>query len=270
MWLQRFALDAVMRARLAPRFALFQMFLRTLEEIGADRQELEAALARCTDVGPSFVATFRALAERGGDASYRAVVYALLADWATSEPYEREKNYAIAVPAFEQFARAHQPRIERIDLPFRETALSAYWMTPHATPSTAGARRPTTTSPKSGWSRWPTPPARVGSAALVIDLPGYGESFLRGSRFDGVESLRATADADRSRFISSRGITRPGVFGVSLSGMLAHLLASLNERVVALRDWAGPRICHGCGITCSFTAPPFHDRVWRRCDGRFP
>ena len=146
--------------------ALFQMFLRTLEEIGADRQELEAALARCTDVGPSFVATFRALAERGGDASYRAVGNALLADWATSEPYEREKNYAIAGPAFEQFARAHQPRIERIDLPFRETALSAYWMTPHATPAAAVLFVPgqtKTTSPKSGWSRWLMPPARVGS-----------------------------------------------------------------------------------------------------------
>src|SRR5258708_39096120 len=147
---QLLVVNGVMRLRVAPRFGLFRMFFRTLVEIGAAPLELEEALGHCRDGGPSFVRVFRELAERvgvraGADAAphdhYRSALYALLADWACHDLEERRRNYAIAIPEFELFARGHAPRIERVVVPYRGVGLRAYYVAPER-PAAAGLPLP--------------------------------------------------------------------------------------------------------------------------------
>jgi pimeloyl-ACP methyl ester carboxylesterase len=243
--LQRILLDRVLRYGLAERFALFQMFRRTLVAIGADTRELDEAFAEARDVGPSLAGAFRRLAERllerapnDPRAARRASTYALVADWATTEPRERRRNYDIAIAAFDVFARASRPVIERAKIPFRSSGLAAYFVTPPG--ATGGVLLiPGNDEPK----EWMIPMAEAacarGLAALALDLPGYGESHLWGTRLDGRAALEDSARA-AADWLAARGVVRIGTFGVSLGGLVAHLLAALEPRIGASTGIGGP------------------------------
>jgi pimeloyl-ACP methyl ester carboxylesterase len=244
---QLLVLDELMKRGIATRFGLFRMFFRTLVEIGADPTELEEGFRLCEDVGPSFVQVFRALAERraeeartGGCAHdhYRSALYALLADWASHGEHERARNYDLAISEFELFADAHVPRMERVTIAYRAVGLRAYYAAPEQ-PTAAVLLLPGNDEPK----EWMVPMAEAACArrlaALAIDLPGYGENYLSGTRLDGKASLRDCARGALD-FLASRGVNRVGVFGVSLGGLLAHLLAGLESGFAASAGLGGP------------------------------
>jgi pimeloyl-ACP methyl ester carboxylesterase len=76
-------------------------------------------------------------------------------------------------------------------------------------------------------------------AALALDLPGYGESHMRGTRLEGPESLRDAATA-AYRFVANRGLERSAVLGVSLDGLLAHAFAAFEPHFKASVGLGGP------------------------------
>ena len=240
-------IGGLVRANVATRFGLFKMFVRTLVAVGADPAELERALRRCRDVGPSFVSVFRELAETVATPSdrdatpeelFRATLYGLLADWATFDLEGRRANYALAIPYFERFARAHDPPIERVRIPFRRTGISGYFVAPE------GARAavllvPGNDEPKEWMATMAAAATARRLAAIAIDLPGYGENALCGVRLDGNASLRESASGVLT-FLSDRGIHRAGVFGVSSGGLVAHLVAGLVPAFTASVGLGGP------------------------------
>ena len=65
-----------------------------------------------------------------------------------------------------------------------------------------------------------------GLAALVIAIWSWATVKVWAWLALGWRGVNARDQDAAIDFISSRGITRVGVFGVSLSGMLAHLLAA--------------------------------------------
>jgi pimeloyl-ACP methyl ester carboxylesterase len=256
---QRAVLDRVVRWNLAPRFGLFRMFLETLVEVGADRRELEEAFHRCRDIGPSFVGVFRELSARTAASAssardrYRSAIYALLADWACADVSERRRNYALALPEFAVYSRDHDPVITPVVVPFRDVGLHGFFVSPERA-SAAVVLVPGNDEPK----EWMVPFAEAacarGLAALAVDLPGYGENALGSTRLDGREAL---ADCARGavEFLRSRELRRVGVLGVSLGGLLVHLMAALEPEIRASAGLGGPY-----DLEWTFTHVPYLQR----------
>jgi pimeloyl-ACP methyl ester carboxylesterase len=241
---------------------VFAMLLRSLENFGGRREEIEAALRSPEARGIHPRETFRALGARlteegaaleasGGkqsagaarEAYLRSAVYYLASDWFGIDADEISWNYERMLLAFDAYRRLCDPPIEKVTLPFGEGTIFAHFRAPRgASKAPAVLIVQGNDEVKEFNTRMEEAALAQGLAVLDLDPPGWGESYLAGTRCRGPEDYRK-AIALAVDYLSARAEVEAlsiGVMGVSFGGLLAPYAASLEPRIAAAAGLGGP------------------------------
>jgi dienelactone hydrolase len=241
------------------RLAVFDMLLRSVEEFGADTEELRAAAESPAARDSSLSEILRGLAldlgrmaesaeksgdaEKARDAFRRSAVYALLLDWIKADPAAIAENYALAMPAFDRFRALAQPPMEKFRLPFRGLWISAHYRAPQGADGAPAVLIVQGNDEVKELNVGIEDAAlERGMAILDLDPPGWGESYLSGSRCrdredyelgvkTAIDWLQARPEIDPGRI---------GAFGLSYGGLLSPYAAGLDGRIGAAVGLGGP------------------------------
>jgi 2,6-dihydroxypseudooxynicotine hydrolase len=237
---------------------LGHMLTRAFVCFGADYQEVEQTLrgsrsltdlaGRFADLGErweslgeqALVQSHRATAR---EAYRRAAVYYGVEAWAAVRPGQLSDAYVDIGRCYEAYCQLASPPIERVEIPFGETFLTGYLRLP------AGNRPVPCVILVQGFDtikEWMAPITRMaverGVATLSVDMPGNGEALARGLPLGTPAEAEAVAAAlcaflhDHPRVQAAR----VGVFGFSIGGFVALVMASTMERLGACATLGAP------------------------------
>ena len=242
------------------KMPVFKMLLHSLEFFGADLAEIKEAFTSPYNKSRSLIDIFRLLGEKakkaGEDAEkqdnkedarlkyHRAAIYYLCADWFT---YNRESialNYQLMIPCYDKFRAFSEPQIDKIEFPFTEGTLNAFYRVP----KTDKDRMPAVIliqgndEVKEFNSRFEELALAKNMAVLDLDPPGWGESGVTGNRCrsykDYQKAINIAVDfLQNQKEINPRSI---GIFGVSFGGLLSPYAAGLDSRLAAAVGLGGP------------------------------
>jgi 2,6-dihydroxypseudooxynicotine hydrolase len=192
-------------------------------------QEAEARADRALDAGCRLTA---------GTELARASLHHFFAQFLLwDEPVAKRAAYLRCADAFRRAAPLLDPPLERLDIPFRDTALPAYLRRP------PGVSRPPCVVLLGGLDTTKeeqlvisTLCVQRGLATLAFDGPGQGETYDRmklGPDFEqavaaALDLVERRADVDPARV---------GIIGRSLGGHYAPRAAALDRRVKAAVAW---------------------------------
>jgi fermentation-respiration switch protein FrsA (DUF1100 family) len=237
------------------------MLLRSLENFGGKGSEVRAAFLAPEAKGAPILATLRRLGDRlkeEGAASelcgdygkaretyLRSAVYYLTADWLSVDPAIMAENYKLMLPAFDAYRRLCDPPVEKISLSFPGGDIFAHFRAPRAA---HGARLPAilliqgNDEVKEFNTRVEEAILAHGMAVLDLDPPGWGESYLSGSRCGSGEDYRRAIAAAVDYLCGRAEVAADsiGILGMSFGGLLAPYAASLEPRIKAVAALGGP------------------------------
>jgi hypothetical protein len=241
------------------RLPVFDMLLRSVREFGADTDELRAATespgardSSISDILKGLALDLRRsaeAAEKAGDgeqakgAYQRSAVYALLLDWIKADPAAIAENYALAMPAFDRFRALAEPPVEKVRLPFRGLWISAHYRAPREAKGAPAILIVQGNDEVKELNVGIEDAAlERGMAVLDLDPPGWGESYLSGSRCRNREDyelgVKTAIDWLQARPEIDPG--RIGAFGLSYGGLLSPYAAGLDGRIRAAAGLGGP------------------------------
>lgn len=175
-----------------------------------------------------------------GGAFLRAATYHFIAERFLPPGDRKATSYRRVIECFQEAAQRRLPRLEKVDIPYEESALAAYFLPPEGP-----GPHPTMvffdgldiakeiTTPTAAVEL-----AKRGIATLVVDGPGQGESLrLRNipSRYD----YEAPAAAAMNYLESRSDIVRDriGIMAVSMGGYYAPRAAAFEKRFKLCVAW---------------------------------
>ena len=185
----------------------------------------------------------RGEAAQAREAFRRSAIYYLAADWFGIDRQIMAENYGRMLPAFDAFRRLSDPPVEKLSFRFGEGSIYAHYRAPRG-----ASKRPAllivqgNDEVKEFNTRIEEAALGLGFSVLDLDPPGWGESFLSGTRCrtrdDYSRAIGIAVDyLSAQEEVEARSI---GIMGLSLGGLLAPFAAGLEPRIAAATGLGGP------------------------------
>ncbi|MFC1936045.1 alpha/beta hydrolase family protein [Chloroflexota bacterium] len=240
---------------------VWEMLFRVMAFMGIDLVQVKEGFTkmRLADINSTTMCRLtghknraRALqAEQAGDldkargAYFQAASFYLLSDFFLYRPEEEETNYLLAMPCYDKFRELSKPRIEKVEFPYQEGAIKAYFHLPEGDgPFPAIVFTQGNEGVKEAMTKWAEYATSKSIAVLNGEPPGWGESGLSGTHFRSKADMNAYAKLTMDFLKSRPEIIKDqiGIFGVSYGAFTSLFCAGVDRRFAAAGGIGAPYI----------------------------
>jgi dienelactone hydrolase len=252
-------MERLMRSGRIFKTPVWEMLFSFMEFLGVDIAQLKKGFTRMGVEGVDSTTMCRLLGhqnraraqqaentgdlEQARDAYFQAASFYMLSDFFLYRPEDEETNYLLAMPCFDKYRELSTPRIEKVELPYQEGAIKAYYHLPEGDgPFPAIVFTQGNEGVKELMTKWAERVTARGIAVLNGEPPGWGESGLSGTHFRGKADMQAYAKLTVD-FLQSRPEIlgdQIGIFGISYGAFTSLYCAGMENRFVAAGGIGAP------------------------------